>query len=276
MMNRAKLINEIREKKSILCVGLDTDINKIPNFLKKEYENPVLEFNKRIIEATTEYAVAYKVNTAFYEAQGASGWRNLEETFKMIPDNCFKIADAKRADVGNTSAMYAKAIYDNLGADAVTISPYMGFDSVEPFLLYPEKWAILLALTSNKGSLDFQNLIIENKKVPLYIEVIEKSSSWGTEGNIMYVIGATHPEEFVQIRKYIPHHFLLVPGVGSQGGNLEEIMKNGMNKDLGLLINVSRDIIYNSNQEDFSVQAGERAKDYREIMRVFIEKSRHL
>lgn len=271
-MNRAELVNEILRKKSLLCVGLDTDITKVPDFLKNEYENPVLEFNKRIIEATADYAVAFKVNTAFYESQGADGWKNLEATFKMIPENCFKIADAKRADIGNTSAMYAKAMYDNLNADAVTISPYMGFDSVEPFLAYQGKWAILLALTSNKGSQDFQNLIIEKKNVPLYIEVLEKSSSWGTDGNMMYVIGATHPEEFLQIRKYIPDHFLLVPGVGSQGGNLEEILKKGMNKDFGLLINVSRDIIYNSDGKDFSVKAGQKAQFYRDIMAKFIEK----
>lgn len=272
-MDRTGLVNEILRKKTLLCVGLDTDITKIPNFIKNEYENSVLEFNKRIIEATAEYAVAYKINTAFYEAQGAAGWKNLEATFKMIPDNCFKIADAKRADIGNTSAMYAKAMYDNLGADAVTISPYMGFDSVEPFLMYPEKWAVLLALTSNKGSDDFQKLIIEKKNVPLYVEVIEKSSSWGSEGNMMYVIGATHPEEFIQIRKFIPDHFLLVPGVGSQGGNLEEILKNGMNKDYGLLINVSRDIIYNSNEKDFAVKAGQKAEYYRNIMAKYIEKN---
>jgi len=271
-MKRAELVNEIISKKSMLCVGLDTDITKVPDFLKNEYENPVLEFNERIIEATAPYTVAYKVNTAFYEAHGAEGWKNLEATFKMIPDNCFKIADAKRADIGNTSAMYAKALYENLGADAVTISPYMGFDSVEPFLQYSEKWSILLALTSNKGSLDFQKLIIEKKNVPLYIEVIEKSTPWGTDGNLMYVIGATHPEEFLQIRRYIPHHFLLVPGVGSQGGNLKEILKNGMNKDYGLLINVSRDIIYNSNDKDFSVKAGQKAEFYRNIMAKFIEK----
>lgn len=271
-MKRAELVNEIISKKSMLCVGLDTDITKVPDFLKNEYENPVLEFNERIIEATAPYTVAYKVNTAFYEAQGTEGWKNLEATFKMIPDNCFKIADAKRADIGNTSAMYAKALYENLGADAVTISPYMGFDSVEPFLQYSEKWSILLALTSNKGSLDFQKLIIEKKNVPLYIEVIEKSTPWGTDGNLMYVIGATHPEEFLQIRRYIPHHFLLVPGVGSQGGNLEEILKNGMNKNYGLLINVSRDIIYNSNERDFSVKAGQKAEFYRNIMAKFIEK----
>lgn len=271
-MNRAELVNEILRKKSLLCVGLDTDITKVPDFLNNGYENPVLEFNKRIIEATADYAVAFKVNTAFYESQGADGWKNLEATFKMIPDNCFKIADAKRADIGNTSAMYAKAMYDNLDADAVTISPYMGFDSVEPFLAYQGKWAILLALTSNKGSQDFQNLIIEKKNVPLYIEVLEKSSSWGTDGNMMYVIGATHPEEFLQIRKYIPDHFLLVPGVGSQGGKLEEILKKGMNKDFGLLINVSRDIIYNSNGKVFSVKAGQKAQFYRDIMAKFIEK----
>jgi len=270
-MNRSTLIENIRKKKSLLCVGLDSDIKKIPKFLIKNFENPVLEFNKRIIESTSQYAVAYKLNTAFYEAEGVLGWKNLEETIKLIPQDIFVIADAKRADIGNTSKMYARAFFEKISSDAVTVAPYMGVDSVSPFLDYKDKWIILLGLTSNIGSKDFQDLKVNNSEQKLFENVIETSSHWGNENNMMYVIGATHPEEFVRVRKIIPNHFLLVPGIGAQGGDLESVINNGLNDDFGLLINSSRGIIFASDKEDFALVAGQKAKELRDEMSKLIK-----
>ncbi len=270
-MKREVLVSNIKQKKSLLCVGLDTDIRKIPEFLIEEYDNPVLEFNKRIIEATSKYAVAYKLNTAFYEAQGVMGWKNLESTIKLIPDDIFIIADAKRADIGNTSSMYARAFFENMDTDAVTVAPYMGVDSVSPFLNYKDKWVILLALTSNKGSQDFQYLEIEGKKTKLYEEVLKVSSTWGDDNNMMYVVGATHPEDFKKIRKLIPNHFLLVPGIGAQGGDLEGVIRNGVINDYGLLINSSRGIIFASDSRDFAEAAAQKSKGLCEQMNKFID-----
>ena len=270
-MNIQTLISNIKSKSSVLCVGLDTDKDKIPGFLKSEFENPVLEFNKRIIKATEKYAVAYKINTAFYESEGSEGWYNLEETIKFIPKDCFIIADAKRADIGNTSEMYARAFFHNLNADALTVAPYMGKDSITPFLNYPDKWIILLALTSNKGSADFQYLRLTDQDILLYQKVLTTSKEWGSRENMMYVIGATHPDEIEKIRKIVPDHFLLVPGVGSQGGNLDDVLKKGINKDFGLLINVSRAIIYASSSTDFEMAATNKSKEYYNIMSQYIK-----
>ena len=265
-MNKQELIQNIKKKKSLLCVGLDTDIQKIPKFLIEEYDNPVLEFNKRIIKATSKYTVAYKLNTAFYEAEGVEGWKNLKETIKLIPNDIFIIADAKRADIGNTSKMYARAFFNNMNTDAVTVAPYMGSDSITPFLEYDNKWVILLALTSNKGSNDFQYLNINGKETKLYEQVLKTSSTWGSDENMMYVVGATHPEDFQNIRTLIPNHFLLVPGIGAQGGDLEAVLKYGMNNDYGLLINSSRGIIFASDSRDFDVIAGQKAKELRDAI----------
>ncbi len=270
-MTRKELIELIRKKQSLLCVGLDTDIDKIPSFLKKEYPNPVLEFNKRIIKATSDFAVAYKINTAFYEAQGAEGWQNLMDTVDLIPEDIFVILDGKRADIGNTSKMYAKAFFKKMGADALTVAPYMGNDSVKPFLEYKKKWIILLALTSNHGSKDFQFLDIKDKDSKLYEEVILSSKKWGSAENMMYVVGATHPEDFKHIRKLIPDHFLLVPGIGAQGGDLEGVIKNGLNDDFGLLINSSRGIIFASQNEDFDSVARQKAMNLVAQMKKYIE-----
>ncbi len=270
-MNIGTLTSIIESKKSLLCVGLDTDPDKIPEVIRSANENPVAEFNKRIINATKKYAVAYKINTAFYESRGADGWHDLRETIEMIPDDCFIIADAKRADIGNTSRMYAKAFFETLNADAVTVAPYMGEDSVRPFLGYEDKWVILLALTSNPGSSDFQYQKLAETGGFLYETVLERSKTWGSEHNMMYVAGATHPEDLLKIRKIIPKHFLLVPGIGTQGGDLEGVLKNGLNDNYGLLINVSRDIIYASSGDDFDIKAGERAKYYRDRIAKIIE-----
>ncbi len=270
-MNKQQLISRIKEKKSLLCVGLDTDIRKIPKFLIEEYENPIIEFNRRIINATSEFAVAYKINTAFYEADGIKGWQNLEETFKMMPKDIFVIADAKRADIGNTSKMYARAFFENINADAITVAPYMGEDSVSPFLEYDNKWIILLALTSNAGSKNFQYLNVDAENTTkLYERVLETSSKWGTDKNMMYVVGATHPKDFKHIRKIVPNHFLLVPGIGAQGGDLQGVLENGLNKDYGLLINSSRGIIYASDKEDFDAVAAEKAKELRDKIAKFL------
>ncbi|MGE5356755.1 MAG: orotidine-5'-phosphate decarboxylase [Deltaproteobacteria bacterium] len=268
-MDILALKHTIKTKKSFLCVGLDTDPKKIPACLQN-YSNPVLEFNRRIIEATRDYAVAYKINTAFYEAEGLAGWKNLSETIKMIPADCMSIADAKRADIGNTSEMYARAFFLNLGADAVTVAPYMGKDSVSPFLKYSGKWTILLALTSNEGSNDFQYLKYSENGTPLFENVLEISSRWGTNENMMFVIGATHPDDILSVRKIVPDHFLLVPGVGAQGGDLKAILERGINKDYGLLINVSRAIIYASDKDDFDIAAKARAVEYTSIMEPYI------
>jgi orotidine-5'-phosphate decarboxylase len=266
-MNRAQLVDQIKAKQSFLCVGLDTDISKIPKHLLKT-ENPILEFNKQIIDATKDYCVSYKLNIAFYECLGAKGWEILEETLKYIPKDIFTISDAKRGDIGNTSKMYAKAFFENMDFDSVTVAPYMGEDSVSPFWEYDNKWVILLALTSNKGGDDFQR--VEDANGPLYRQVIEKSAAWGRTDNLMYVVGATRPEMFKEIRAVAPDHFLLVPGVGAQGGTLAEVCKYGLNNDIGLLINSSRGIIYAGSDEDFAKKAGEEAKKLQLDMETYV------
>jgi orotidine-5'-phosphate decarboxylase len=265
-MNKKAIINQIKAKKSFLCVGLDTDIKKIPQHLLNE-EDPVFEFNKAIIDATAQYAVAYKPNTAFYEVYGAKGWASLEKTINYIKENhpdIFVIADAKRGDIGNTSANYARAFFETLKADALTVAPYMGVDSVEPFLGFDDKWVVLLALTSNKGSKDFQYLNAEGKE--LYKNVLMKSQEWADDNKMMYVVGATHPEELGDIRKMLPNHFFLVPGVGAQGGDLQAVAKHGLNDQVGLLVNSSRGIIYASNGEDFAEKAAGEAKKLQQQM----------
>ncbi|MFA6262438.1 MAG: orotidine-5'-phosphate decarboxylase [Bacteroidia bacterium] len=255
-MNRQELIQQIKAKQSYLCVGLDTDLQKIPKHLLKEAD-PVLAFNKAIIEATQSYAVAYKINTAFYEAMGADGWRVMEETLASIPDSCFTIADAKRGDIGNTSNQYARAFFETLKFDSITLAPYMGKDSIEPFFTYPGKWGIVLALTSNPGSADFEQQTIGNQR--LYEMVIDRVVSYTTPENLMFVVGATKPEELGAIRQRIPQHFMLVPGVGAQGGDLHSLSRQGLNKDCGLLVNASRSILYASGGEDFSEAASREA-----------------
>ena len=259
-MTRQELIAQIRHKKSYLCIGLDTDITKIPAHLKQT-DDPVFEFNKAIIDATHEYCVAYKPNLAFYESLGPKGLISLEKTLKHIPKECFTIADAKRGDIGNTSSMYAKTFFDYYGFDSVTVSPYMGSDSVKPFLEFKNKWVILLALTSNAGSADFQvsTLQSETGGRKLYEEVLLRSAAWGTAENMMYVVGATHPDQFRAIRQLIPDHFLLVPGVGAQGGNLKEVSAAGLINDCGLLVNSSRQILYASGGKDFAEAARREA-----------------
>lgn len=260
-MTRQELIDQIKEKRSFLCVGLDTDITKIPEHLLAE-EDPIFAFNKAIIEATEDLCVAYKPNIAFYESYGVQGWHSLQKTWKALPKNCFSIADAKRGDIGNTSKMYAQAFFDQaqsgMSFDSITIAPYMGKDSVTPFLDFDEKWAIVLALTSNEGSKDFQNFT-NNADKQLYQEVIDKVNTWGSIENLMYVVGATRGEAFLEIRKHAPNHFLLVPGVGAQGGSLHEVCKYGMNKDCGLLVNSTRGIIYASTGKDFAEKARQEA-----------------
>ncbi|MBO7073330.1 MAG: orotidine-5'-phosphate decarboxylase [Bacteroidales bacterium] len=265
-MNKNDIISQIKAKKSFLCVGLDTDIKKIPQHLLNE-EDPVFAFNKAIIDATSEYAVAYKPNTAFYEVYGAKGWASLEKTINYIKENhpeIFVIADAKRGDIGNTSANYARAFFETLKADALTVAPYMGVDSVEPFLGFDDKWVVLLALTSNKGSKDFQYLNAEGKE--LYKNVLMKSQEWADDNKMMYVVGATHPEELGEIRQMLPNHFFLVPGVGAQGGDLQAVAKYGLNDQVGLLVNSSRGIIYASNGEDFAEKAAGEAKKLQQQM----------
>lgn len=263
-MNRNKLIQNIHVKKSLLCVGLDTDINLIPKHLL-EYDDPVFEFNKAIIDATHDLAVAYKPNLAFYESNGLKGWQSLEKTMQYLQQfskTVFTIADAKRGDIGNTSKMYAKTFFDWLNFDSVTVAPYMGEDSVTPFLEYKNKWVILLGLTSNKGSNDFQFLETGNGK--LYENVIRKAQQWASAEQLMFVVGATHPEELKNIRTLAPDYFFLVPGVGAQGGDAEKICENGMNKDGGLLINSARNIIYASKEKNFAEAARSAALAVRE------------
>ena len=269
-MTREALFEQIQQKESYLCVGLDTDIQKIPAHLHKA-EDPLFEFNKQIIDATHEYAVAYKPNIAFYEAHGVKGWESLEKTIDYIPDDIFVIADAKRGDIGNTSKMYARAFFENMACDAVTVAPYMGADSVKPFLEFDEKWVILLALTSNAGGKDFQNLEL-TQGGELFEEVLRKSAEWGSKEELMYVVGATRAEALEGIRKIIPDHFLLVPGVGAQGGSLEEVSRYGMNDHCGLLVNSSRGIIYAGDGEDFARVAGSRAKALQEEMNIYLDK----
>lgn len=261
-MNFTELVENIRRKKTALCIGLDSDIEKIPSCVKnKEY--PLFEFNKQIIDKAHEFCVAVKPNIAFYESLGTEGWKNLELSVKYIrkkyPD-LFLIADAKRGDIGNTSNLYAKAFFENMDFHAVTVAPYMGEDSIKPFYNYPGKWVVILALTSNKGAFDFQLTIDAESRKPLYRKVIEKSNQWGTPENTMFVVGATKAESFESIRDFAPDSFLLVPGVGVQGGDLETVMKYGMSNDIGLLINASRSIIYASNEDDFAEKAAEEAK----------------
>ncbi len=257
-MNRQTLIQQIRTKKSYLCVGLDSDITKIPAHLLQK-EDPVFEFNKAIIDATKDVCVSYKINTAFYESNGLQGWQSMEKTLNYIPKDIFTIADAKRGDIGNTSTQYAKAFFNAMHFDSITVAPYMGKDSVKPFLDFENKWTIVLGLTSNEGAFDFQYLKNENQE--LFKHVIQKVASWGTDENLMFVIGATKTAQLKEVREIIPNHFLLVPGVGAQGGSLEEVSKNGMNADVGLLVNASRQIIFASNGEDFAEKArGEALK----------------
>ena len=266
-MTRQQLIQQIKQKQSFLCVGLDTDIKKIPQHLLNE-DDPIFTFNKAIIDATAPYCVSYKPNLAFYEAFGVKGLVSFEKTIKYLneryPDH-FIIADAKRGDIGNTSAMYARTFFEEYNLDALTVAPYMGEDSVTPFLQYEGKWVILLALTSNKGSHDFQ-LTTDNNGERLFEKVLRKSQQWGNEENMMYVVGATQGQMFEDIRKVAPNHFLLVPGVGAQGGSLQEVCKYGMTKECGLLVNSSRGIIYASNGEDFAECAAMKAQELQQQM----------
>ena len=265
-MTTKELINQIKLKKSFLCIGLDVDLNKIPQHLLKE-EDPIFEFNKAIIDATHHLCVAYKPNTAFYEAYGLKGWKALEKTINYLNKNhpeIFTIADAKRGDIGNTSTMYAKAFFEDLAFDSVTVAPYMGKDSVEPFLAFDDKHTILLALTSNQGAYDFQTKTVEGQE--LYKQVLETSKAWTNSKNLMYVVGATKAEYLADIRQIIPDSFLLVPGVGAQGGNLQDVCKYGMNENVGLLINSSRGIIYASKDLDFAKAATNNAKDLQSQM----------
>lgn len=270
-MTSQELFENIKKKGSFLCVGLDTDINKIPRFLL-ETTDPLFAFNKEIIDATQEFTVAYKPNLAFYESMGVSGWNSLEKTVNYIRYNypdIFIIADAKRGDIGNTSNMYAKAFFDTMDFDSVTVAPYMGEDSVKPFMTYVDKWVILLALTSNKGAADFQYVTENDEK--LFEKVIKTSKEWGTEDNLMYVVGATKAEKLKEIRAIIPNHFLLVPGVGAQGGSLKEVAENGLNDKCGLLVNSSRGIIYCSAEKDFAQKAAEAAKEVQHEMSMLLK-----
>jgi orotidine-5'-phosphate decarboxylase len=269
-MTREELIAEIYRKQSFLCVGLDPELEKIPQHLL-DFEDPIFEFNKRIIDATAEFAVAFKPNTAFYEAQGVKGWASLEKTLNYLPKNCFVIADAKRGDIGNTAAAYAKTFFETLPCDAVTVAPYMGKDSVQPFLQLEGKWAIVLGLTSNEGAQDFQTLKNSSQQ-PLYAHVIEKVASWGTPENVMFVVGATRAEQLKEIRSLVPQHFLLVPGVGAQGGSLEQVVDAGMNPDVGLLINASRSIIYASSGKDFDLAAKKEALKLQTEMGLYLQR----
>ncbi len=270
-MERAKLVEQIKAKKSFLCVGLDTDIAKIPQYLMG-FDDPVFEFNKRIIDATQEYTVAYKPNIAFYEYRGTQGWESLEKTVKYLKENypeIFIIADAKRGDIGNTSKMYAKAFFEQMDFDSITVAPYMGKDSVSPFLEFENKWVIVLALTSNEGAFDFQ--FMEEKGEKLFQKVMKTSQQWGTPENMMYVVGATKAEMLKEVRSVSPDHFLLVPGVGAQGGSLEEVARNGMNKDCGLLVNSSRGIIYADSSDTFAQTASLKAKELQNEMAALLE-----
>lgn len=270
-MTRKELIDQIRIKQSFLCVGLDTDLSKIPPHLL-DTEDPIFEFNKAIIDATKDFAVAYKPNIAFYECYGPKGWESLKKTIDYIPKNIFTIADAKRGDIGNTSTYYAKTFFEYLNCDSVTVAPYMGEDSVTPFLEFDNKWVILLALTSNKGALDFQ-MTQDAKGEELYKKVLRKSCEWGSDENLMFVVGATRAEGIGEVRKMVPNHFFLVPGVGAQGGSLEDVANYGWNKDCGLLVNSSRGIIYASNGTDFAEKAAiEAEKLQQEMAKIILEK----
>jgi orotidine-5'-phosphate decarboxylase len=269
-MTRQQLFEQIKKKQSYLCVGLDTDLEKIPKHLRR-LPDPIFEFNKRIIDATKDFCVAYKPNIAFYEALGAKGWESLQKTLEYIPKECFTIADAKRGDIGNTSSLYAKAFFQQMDFDALTVAPYMGEDSVKPFLEFEGKWVILLVHTSNPGSQDFQLLETQDGKY-LYQEVIFASQRWATPEKMMYVVGATHADKIGAIRGLAPEHFFLVPGVGAQGGDLEAVSKAGMNVQCGLLVNSSRAIIYASNGESFAEVAAKAAKTVQEQMSEYLDK----
>ena len=267
-MTRHDLIRQIKRKRSFLCIGLDTDIDKIPHHLL-DHEDPVFEFNRQIIAATADLCVAYKPNIAFYESRGVAGWKSLQRTWEILPKECLSIADAKRGDIGNTSTMYAKAFFDEqasgLGFDAITVAPYMGRDSVQPFLDYGGKWALVLALTSNVGGLDFQT-IPDAGGVQLFEQVIQRVNRWGSSDNLMFVVGATRGEAFATVRKHAPDHFLLVPGVGAQGGSLSDVCRFGMNADCGLLVNATRSIIYASSEADFAEKARQEALALQQAM----------
>jgi orotidine-5'-phosphate decarboxylase len=266
-MTRKALYDQIIAKKSYLCVGLDTDITKIPDHLKK-HPDAIFEFNKAIIDATLDFCVSYKINTAFYEALGVKGWDAMERTVNYIPSTHFRIADAKRGDIGNTSNHYARAFFETMNFDAITVAPYMGEDSVRPFLEYENKWTIVLGLTSNKGAGDFE--LQSNGRKMLYEQVIEKVSRWGTTENLMFVVGATRAEEFTNIRSIAPDHFFLVPGVGAQGGSLKDISEKAMIRDCGILVNASRAIIYASENEDFAEEAKAIAWQYQYEMKNYL------
>jgi orotidine-5'-phosphate decarboxylase len=266
-MTRQQLVEQIYKKQSYLCVGLDTDITKIPKHILGE-SDPVFVFNKAIIDATKDLCVAYKINTAFYEASGVKGWESMEKTVRYIDKEHFKIADAKRGDIGNTSTQYAKAFFETLPFDAITVAPYMGEDSVNPFLEYAGKWAIVLGLTSNKGANDFELQKMGNQF--LYEKVLQTVSNWGSQDNLMFVVGATQADEFSNIRKLVPDHFFLVPGIGAQGGSLKEISEKAMTKDCGILVNASRVIIYASGNEDFAEVAKAIASAYQQEMRTYL------
>ena len=287
-MTRQQLVAQIFQKKTYLCVGLDTDIAKIPKHLQ-DHSDAIFEFNKQIIDATKDYCVSYKINTAFYEALGVKGWEAMERTAQYIPDTHFKIADAKRGDIGNTSTQYAKAFFETMNFDAITVAPYMGADSIQPFLEYKDKWTILLGLTSNKGSADFELQrvlqpttvgieaaelaldVASHKTEYLYERVLRQASEWGTPDNLMFVIGATQADEFTNIRTITPNHFYLVPGIGAQGGSLRDISEKAMINDCGLLVNASRAIIYASEKEDFAQEAGTIAQQYQVEMQQYLK-----
>jgi orotidine-5'-phosphate decarboxylase len=265
-MTTQQLITQIKQKKSFLCIGLDVDLNKIPSHLLNE-KDPIFAFNKAIIDATHHFCVAYKPNTAFYEAYGIKGWQSLEKTIQYLNTNypeIYTIADAKRGDIGNTSTMYAKAFFEDLAFDSVTVAPYMGKDSIEPFLAFENKHTIMLALTSNEGAFDFQTKEVNGRE--LYKEILETSKGWKNSENLMYVVGATKAKYFKEIRKIVPTSFLLVPGVGAQGGNLQDVCKYGLSENIGLLINSSRGIIYASNNEDFATKAAVKAEELQQEM----------
>lgn len=267
-MDYQEIFEQIKKKKSFLCVGLDTDITKIPQFLL-DTDDPVFEFNKQIVDATAPYTIAYKPNIAFYEAAGVSGWKSLEKTINyinLLHPEIFIIADAKRGDIGNTSKMYARAFFENFNCDAVTVAPYMGRDSVTPFLHFKNKWVILLALTSNESASDFQFFLNNQNGSHLFEDVIRKSMPWGSKDNMMYVVGATQARQLKKIREYIPEHFLLIPGVGAQGGSLKEVAEHGMNQNCGLIVNSARSIIYAGKAHDFAKTAGKKAKEIQEEM----------
>lgn len=270
-MNRLQLFDQIKKKGSYLCIGLDTDADKIPRQLLATAD-PVFEFNRRIIDATHKYCVAYKPNTAFYEANGSRGWESLQKTLEYIPKDIFTIADAKRGDIGNTSSLYARAFFQQMSFDALTVAPYMGKDSITPFLQFDGKWVVLLAHTSNPGSSDFQTVELKDTGRKLYEEVMVRSQQWGTPDQLMYVVGATQAEKIQSIRALVPEHFFLVPGIGAQGGDLELVSKYGMNKQCGLLVNSSRAIIYASPENDFATAAQVAAKSVQEEMELLLGK----